>query len=348
MAPMTDRLLSEAGRAVGTARVIRHLAITRLLRSPYRDLVHRRIQTTVEDPDHQFVYDLFSAISDTPGQDTVLWAGRMLSGPTRFHVRGASQALQAMLVGGRLPIEVWRGLVPLLDEAWRRAEGDDDRREAIGTLCASLPPAVQAEFGAVTGVRPTPPRFPVRWSRSLDNVHYAFAVRTAREATSGLGHQEEPLLARLLFEGCFEPRGVRRSQAFWLVGFSAFAGAVKEAILRGLDDCPDDLTRARALQVASVCHAGAPVQDLDALLARPSRDEFVQVLKFVGRSGARLPDAALARGLAGDELTVRQTLYCLGMAGDARLGGLAGDPSQPPDVRRAAAWWLNEGSRILE
>jgi hypothetical protein len=347
MEPMTDRLLSESGRAVGTARITRHLALTRLLRSPYRDLVHGRIRAAVEDPGHQFVHDLFSVISDSPGRDTVLWAGRMLSGPTRFHVRGASQALQAMLVGGQLGVDVWRELVPHVEEAWRRAEGDADRCEALGTLCASLPPVVQAELGGVTGDRPTTPRSWVRWSRTSDNVHYAFALRIARAATSSLGHPEEPLLARLVFEGCFEPRGVRMAQAFWLVGFSAFAGAVKEAILSGLAHSPDDLTRARALQVASVCHAGEPVEQLGALLARPTRDEFLQVLKFVGRSGARLPDAALVRGLAADEQTVRQTLSCLGMAGDARLATIAEDPSHPEDVRRTATWWLKEGSRIL-
>ena len=60
-----------------------------------------------------------------------------------------------------------------------------------------------------------------------------------------------------------------------------------------------------------------------------------------------LPDASLAEGLAGDETSVRQTLYCLGMAGDARLRGLAGDASLPTTTRAAARWWLEQGSRIL-
>jgi hypothetical protein len=99
--------------------------------------------------------------------------------------------------------------------------------------------------------------------------------------------------------------------------------------------------------VATVCHSGEDVSGVDGLLDSRDDAEFVQAVTIVGRSGGALPTRSLTRGLSADETTVRQTVYCLGMAGDPRLAGIAEDPALPPTTRRAARWWIEQGSRVL-
>ena len=131
----------------------------------------------------------------------------------------------------------------------------------------------------------------------------------------------------------------------WLIAGSAFASAVMEASLAARDECPDQASRSALLRTATVCHQGESVAE-DLLNSHDPAD-FRLATTMIGRAGMALPDASLAEGLAGDESSVRQTLYCLGMAGDARLRGLAGDASLPATTRDAAGWWLEQGPRIL-
>ena len=150
-----------------------------------------------------------------------------------------------------------------------------------------------------------------------------------------------------MFEALFEPRGVRMSTSTWLLLTSPFAGALVRAIFEVRDDCPDPASRAAALRVAAVCHAGEDVPGVESLLDDQYPGDFAQATAIIGRAGQSLPDRVLTRGLAGDETTVRQTLYCLGMAGDQRLLGITQDERLPATTRRAARWWIEQGSRIL-
>lgn len=345
MEPLVHRLANEVGRSVATARFIRHEALGVLLQSPYGDVAGAVLRAHIEHPDHQNFYDLTSAISDRASLDLLHWAGTLLRSPSIFQVRGASYVLQAMLVAGGLSAQDWQELVPHLERAWREAGGDAARTTLLSQVGGALPPAVQARLRDARAVEPTPPQPSVAWSRSRHNEHYAFATSIARAACARRGHGEEPLLARLLFESFFEPRGVRMSMASWLVANSPFGDDLTLAILEALDSCPDEDTRPAALRVAALCNAGRDIPGVDTLLDDPA--DFVHGITMIGRSGMSLPADALERGLAGDETTVRQTLYCLGMAGDARLPGIAADPSRASTTRRAAGWWVAQGSRIL-
>lgn len=342
MEPLVHRLANEVGRGVATARFIRHEALGVLVNSVYGDLVDTVLRAAIEEPDHQNFYDLTSVISDRPSLDLMHWAGALLRSPSIFQVRGASYVLHGMLVGGGLSARDWAELVPHLEGAWH--EGDPARTTVLAQLGGALPPSAQA---GLRGVEPAPPRPSVTWSLSRHNVHYAFATSIARAACARRGHVEEPLLARLLFEAFFEPRGVRMSMASWLLAHSPFAGDLTHAILEARDTCPDHGTRAAALRVAAMCHTGEAIAGVGALLDSGDSADFVHATTIIGRSGQALPQEALERGLAGDETTVRSTLYCLGMAGDARLAGIAADPSHPVSTRRAAGWWVAQGARIL-
>ena len=347
MEPLVRQLAGEVGRGVAGARLVRHEAINILLESPYSALVTAVLRAAVDDPAHQNFYDLTSVLSDHPTDDLVRWAGGLLASPSIFQVRGGAYALQGMFVSGSRRVSDWRQLVPLLERAWYRGGADPARRTILTQVCRTLPNDVRAELGGTGVTAPTALQPPVAWSRTRSNVHYRFAASIAHEACTRLAHPDEPLLDRLVFEALFEPRGVRMSTSTWLLLTSPFAGALVRAIFEVRDDCPDPASRAAALRVAAVCHAGEDVPGVESLLDDQYPGDFAQATAIIGRAGQSLPDRVLTRGLAGDETTVRQTLYCLGMAGDQRLLGITQDERLPATTRRAARWWIEQGSRIL-
>ena len=347
MEPLVHRLTGEVGRGVAGARLTRHEAINILLESPYSLLVTDVLRSAVDDREHQNFYDLTSVLSDHPTDELVLWAGGLLSSPSIFQVRGAAYALQGMFVSGSRRVSDWRPLVPLLERAWSRADADAARIAILTQVCRTLPTDVRPELRDAGVAAPTALQPPVTWSRTRSNVHFRFAASVARTACVALGHPEEPLLERLLFEAFFEPRGVRMSTSTWLLMASPFSGALVRAIFDVRDDCPDPASRAAALRVAAVCHAGEDLPEVESLLENRHPGDFAQATAMIGRAGQSLPDQVLARGLAGDETTVRQTLYCLGMAGDSRLVEITQHETLPATTRRAARWWIEQGSRIL-
>lgn len=346
MTPQVHRLANEVGRGVGQARLLRHEALNQLLQSPYHDLVASVLRETADQPGHQNFYDLTSVLSDHPSPELLAWAAQRLASPSVFQVQGASYALQGMLVAGGLGLHHWRSMVPMLARAWSQAEGDAPRRATLAQVCRALPVVLQEE-ARDAGVVPPPPPPQAAWTRTRNNPQYAFAASIARAACRRLDHPEEPLLERLLFEACFETRGVRMASSTWSIAGSAFARAVMEASLAARDDCPDQASRSALLRTATVCHQGESVPEAEDLLDSHDPVDFRLATTMIGRAGMALRDSSLAEGLAGDESSVRQTLYCLGMAGDARLRSLAGDASLPATTRDAAGWWLEQGPRIL-
>jgi hypothetical protein len=260
--------------------------------------------------------------------------------------RGASYALQGMLVTGGLPVTDWERLLPQVEEAWHDDGVDATRRAMLTDLCAALPPAMQERIRRTCPVEPPAAPGPQAWSRSRSNAHYAFARSIASAACARLRHHEEPLLERLLFEAMFDPRGLRRSNApLWLAS-SPFARVLTPLLVERRGDGPDGASRPAALRTAVWCHGGEEVPDLDALLDSRDADGFEAAAAMSGRSGRRLPQDALEWGLAGSESTVRRTLQALAMAEDPRLAGLATDPRLAESTRDAARWWAGLGGPI--
>lgn len=347
MKPLVARLAREVCRGVSAARLIRVHALLRLLEGPYAELAAGVLRREVEDPDHQNFYDLTGVLSHHPTPETARWGCDLLRSSSIFQVRGGSYLLQGLMLVSGLSLQTWSDLVPQLERAWSQSVGDPARAEAVAQVASALPPSVQRQFSERSGLRPAPPRPPVTWSRSRGSVHYAFASAVAREACVRLGVPEEPLLARLLFEAFFEPRGVRRSLAGVYLAHSAFAGVLPRVLLDSLDEGPDPVSRTAALRVTAFCHTGLEPLPVEPLLDSGDDADLVPALTVMGRSGQSLPERAVARGLAGDEDLVRMTLYALGMAGDPRLEGLAADPGRSASTRRAARWWIERGPRIL-
>lgn len=343
MEPLVQQLTQEIGRCVTVNRWTRHEALNLLIDSPYGTLTLATMRHQVEDLDNQLIYDLTSVLSDHPSPDLTAWACRLLASPSLFHVRGASYVLQGMLVHGGLPLESWQKMAPLLRDAQVAAGGHEEKSAAVADVVGALPRTLHPDLRAA-GVRGSTKRTTVPWSRTRGNPHYLTATTIARAACQDLHQPDEPLLERLLFEACFETRGVRMSTSTWTILGSPYANAVARAIISH-HAWPDEECKAAAMRVAAAVNGGAPLPGVEALLDDEAL--FGAATIILGRSGGRLPDDALARGLAGDETTVRQTLYALGMAGDPRLAALAEEGTQPPAITRAARWWLARGGRVL-
>ncbi len=200
--------------------------------------------------------------------------------------RGASFALQSMLVSGGLRVEDWESLVPHFTSAWHDAEADATRRTVLTDLCAALPPPVQSQIRNTCRVEAEPPTGPQVWSRSRRSAHYGFARSIAGDACARRGHHEEPLLERLLFEAMFDPRGVRMSTS--------------ACLRRCLPVCPRPGAAARRRK-RSRTGRGEPVRRAagspcvvtparscrlaDPLLESGETTEFELAVMIVGRSG---------------------------------------------------------------
>lgn len=346
MAPYVRRLALELCRSVGPARFLRYEALLDLRRGAYGDLVVATVVEVLDEPGIQVVDDLVNMVAECPAREVVVWVGERLRHPSVLQVRAASYAIQGMLVTGGLELDDWRDLPAAFDRAWPTADADPLRRAALAELRGALPPPLQHQI--TSRERTTSPvTGPRVWTRSRRNLHYGFAAGLSRAVTTARGLPDDPMLARLLFESLFDPRGVRKSTSTMLLAASPFSCALVLVLLESRTGGPDDGTRAAAARVAAFCHLEEELPDLDSLLAADNPEEFRHALRFFGHAGRPLPDGAVERGLAGDEILVGQTMVALGLAGDHRLTLIAADPDVPEPTRAAAQWWLRHGSRIV-
>lgn len=346
MEPHVHRMAGELGRSIGTAERTRYEALALLRCSAYADVVDSVLREMILDPDVQVMSFLTSVLSENPTPALLHWAGEMLGHESTLVAHGASYALQSMLVVGGLRAGHWDDLVLHVTRAWRAA--DATRRAMLTQLCSALPPSVQAQIRATCPVEIEPPAGPRDFSRSRRNAHYAFARSIAAAACARVGHPEEPLLERLLFEAMFDPRGVRMVTSTFLIAASPLAGALVPLLVEGRERGPDDASREGALRVAAAVHGGEALSVVDPLLESADATEFELAAVMVGHSGRHLPQAILERGLSGDQTTVRRTLYGAGMAEDPRLVAIAADRRRTAATRRAARWWIDGGGRITE
>ena len=301
----------------------------------------------LREPGIQVVEDLVTAMAELPTPEVVAWNCDLLRHPSVFLVRAASYTVQSLLVDGGTGLDDWRDLPPAFDEAWCAADGDPARRDVLIQLRAALPAPLQERI-TVPPQPPPPGSRPRVWTRSRQNLHYAFATSVAHLVTSARGLPDDPMLARLLFESLFEPRGVRMSTATVLLAASPYAADLVRVLLAERTNGPDEATAPAASRVAAFCHVGDELPELGSLLESEDPAELPHLLRIFGDSGLPAPAEAVERGLAGDDLLVRSTLVALGLAGDPRLVGIAGDAGLPKSTRLAAEWWLGRGPRIVD
>lgn len=346
MEPQVRRLAHELVRSTDlVARFTRMEALSTLRCSEYADLVDSVLRGMILAPDAQNSWDLITVLAERPTPALLAWLGSLLRHDSAYLARGATYGLQGMLLLGGLPLEEWVGLLAQIEQAWLETT-DSARRAVLAQLWAALPDPVRARARQEVH-HECPAPGPTVWTRDRQNQHYVLAETLARAVTSRMQHPEEPLLARLLFEAMFDPRGVRMSNATYMLAFSPFAASLVHVLLEQRERLPDAGTRAAALRTASFSHAGEAPPGLEPLLASDDQVELQHVLTFYSRGTGPVPQVTLDRGLRGDEITVRRTLYCLGLTADPRLAAIAVDPTLPASTRGGARWWLEQGPRVL-
>ncbi len=347
MEPLVCRLSLELNRAVGTARFTRHQALGQLAGGAYGAVVEATVRAIVHDPAAQNFWDLVDVLGERATPSSLEWVATLLRDPSIYRMRGASYALQAMLVVGGLDLESWARALAHVQQACLDARADPERTAVLAQLCAAVPARLRALVPDASRPEHGEPQGPTVWSRSRRNLHYVLAESAARAACARRGQSEEPLLARLLFEAMFDLRGVRMSGATVLLAFSPFAADLVQVLLEERDTYPDEVSRTAALRVAAFCHVDGDLPGTTSLVASADPTEFQHALTMLSRGTQPLPRPALDRGLSGDEMTVRRTLCCLGMLGDPALAEVAADPSRPEEIRAGARWWADQGGRIL-
>ena len=342
------RLALELCRSVGLPRFVRYEALLALRRSPYDEVLAEVVGDVLRDPGLQVVDDLVNNVAELPTPAVVAWTARLLQDRSIYLVRAASYAIQSMFVTGGLDLDEWGELPPALDAAWSAAQDDPVRRETLSQLWAALPPPLRT---SVTGAgRPDAPAAagPRVWTRTRQNLHYEFATSLAHDVTARRDLPDDPLLTRLLFEAMFERRGVRMATSTVLLALSPLSTDLVSVLLARRTHGPDGSSAAAVARVAAFCHFSGDLPDgVDSLLSSTDPADFRHALTFLGRSAQPLAPETLARGLRGDELTVRSTLVALGLGGDPRLAEVAVDPAVPAATQGAAGWWLRNGSRVV-
>lgn len=347
MEPHVRRLGLELCRSVGLPRFLRYEALLGLRRSAYADMVLDVVMDTLSEPGIQVVDDLVNVMAELSSPNVIAWNCQLLRHPSIHLVRAASHAIQSMLVNGSTRPDDWADLPRNFAEAWRVADGDPVREGALGQLRAALPPPLEQRI-TVRSRPAAPGARPRVWTRNRRNLHYGFASYVAHAASSRRGLPDDPMLARLLFESMFDPRGVRMAIATVLLAGSPYAGDLVRVLLAERTNGPDEATAPAASRVAAFCHTGDELPELGSLLESEHPEELRHTLRIFGDSGQPAPAETVERGLAGDEVLVRSTLVALGLAGDPRLVTISGDSGLPKSTRQAAEWWLRHGTRIVD
>lgn len=343
MRPMVDRLLSEMGRSVGTAHVVRYEALTRLRCGPYADLVEAAVRDLVADPDTQVLYEAVSLVAELPTPRVLAWAGELLGHDSDRVAHGAMLAVENLRSVGGLPVAAWQRLVPDFLAAYRRA--DRGRRTELTELYKNLPAPVRRAVLAGLDAPLQPVRAPVDWTASRRNRHYAIASDLACKVCSDAAVPDQPMLARLLFEVLYDFRRPRVATSSFLLTAAPLEGLLLPRLLALVADGPDQATREGAAGAVTLVQSATETPDVLPWLASDDRRLVRCGLTAAAHGGVTVPEETL-RALLRDPGLRRHALYAAGMTAHPLLVTLSTDASVTSDVRAAAAWWLRSGGRV--
>ncbi len=346
MAPVLARLVEELVRSVGPAYTARYEAVAQLRSGPYVDLVEDVARDLVagEGPGPATI-NAFSALAEQPSRRFLAWCASLLEHPAPWAVAGGCAALEGMRgVGGGLDDADWEVVVdPLVRAPATYAGGPLGAR--LATLVRLLPPEVRRGVLARLEGPLTPVEEPRSWESGVANRQLSVCARLAADACERLDLEQQPLLARLLFELVYDFRSVRVTTSSLLLMATPFVEHLVPALLDLVDSPPDDHTARGALRAVHGLQVPTTSDRVADWLDRVAPWHDPRALSVAGNAGVPVPDGHRRVAAAGpDALTLVESL---GMAGHPDLRAVAGDPHLAPDVRGAARWWLRTGGRVV-
>ncbi|MFT4287301.1 hypothetical protein [Nocardioides sp.] len=344
--PLVSQLASELGRGLGAAYYCRYEALARLRCGLYADVVLDVVREQVLADGAQRPFDLMSAVSEHPTPELMTWFGELLLTSDSVPLfRATCLGIQNVRGVGGLGERDWSAMVPAYAEACRRYAEDEARGETLVNTLAACPPEFRRRVAALLDWPLPPQRRPRSWTADRRNVHFRYACEIAAEVARG--RPGEPMLARLVFELIFDFRAANAVTSAFLLGASVFAedlvAALESVSLHG----PDVTTRHGAGSAFGNLMLPPRTSDVEPWLS--SDDPVIQQtgLALAGYGGIRLDATRLRRYLGGGPNLAGRALFSAGMSEHPALADVARDTSLPRDIRQGAAWWLEEGGRVL-
>jgi hypothetical protein len=168
---------------------------------------------------------------------------------------------------------------------------------------------------------------------------------------------EDPMLVLLLDEMLFHPQAFHRFNATLLVRATPYRLPVARALAQ-------ELTQRAVLENGAIAPAmvntvallgdDATLRFLERLVLAPGVPAFIpeSAVWVLGHAAGRCDDAFWPKAIrrVGENLAnMRGIIYGLGLTRNlALLRACRRDPALPAGARRAAAWWLNIPTRILD
>ncbi|PUA81192.1 hypothetical protein C7S10_09125 [Nocardioides currus] len=344
-ASLLHRLVGEMDRSVASAYTTRYEALALMRCGPYGEVMLDVARERLAEPHVQFLADLMSAVGEHVSPDALAWCLELLRDPRDRVVTAACLGLENMASISGDP-DFWSPLVRPLLEIYNETEPDSEQWRWLSHVLRLVPPAELSP----APVRPVRALAPGAQSlvgmAGLHEAHWHESEVLARSVTSDLGLREQPMLARLVHDIVFGPHETRAVTGYMLLtALPDLAAAVADEVVHVVEAHPDPVIRDRAgRRLPAFTHA--PPDRLHRWVS--GRDERLRRvgLRVAGTSGVLLPDEVLIDAIRdGDTLAA---LAAAGLSGHALVARLADDESLAEDVRGAAAWWLRNGTRVVD
>ncbi|NPC97302.1 hypothetical protein [Nocardioides sp. zg-DK7169] len=349
--PLVRRLAGELGRSQGRAYPIRHEALALLRRSGYGAVVLEAVKDIVADPHAQMVGGPLSVLAEQPSSDAARWLATQLGDPRMQINVSAAVALEKMGQASPDP-EFWVPLVDLVAAAYETTEPGSQHWECVSHVLRLIPPDQRRR--RLAGWAP-PHRLSsvgvetLRAADDQDSAIWLECVERARAVCREVEVPYQPMLARLLFDSAFGPYDVRASTAFALLsGLPAITVPLHEQIAQIATEHTDPYVVLRARSRLSFSRLGAVPRTARTWVDHPDPVFRHIGLLLLGTAGEKPPERQVEEALRGDINAANAALQGLGMVGDPRLRTIVADDTLPQVVRDNAAWWLRNGTRVVD
>ncbi|GAB3789018.1 helix-turn-helix domain-containing protein [Nocardioides ungokensis] len=340
--PAVDQLLSEVSRSVFTAYVTRYEALSLLRCGQYGGLVLQAVRDYVDEPGAQVVAEALGVVAERADRPCLRLLVPHLASEDPVMLRGAVVGFQNLAsVGGLTPAD-WDQVVAPFVAAFN-AHADDERQWLLlSNLWHALPPSVRTATrpDLVRPVNPAPPT----WDPARLERHTTFCDRVTARVCDEVGIPHQPLLARLLFEAAFDPRGDRSWTATLLMMASPLRGPIAAAMSDAADHHEDPVVRAAARDLLTGLGHEASTKHALAWLDGGEPDLVAAALVELAHNRSRVPDDRLSAFLEEPDPVGRRALYYAGMMGRPALRRIAEDPAHR--LHEGARWWRRHGSVI--
>lgn len=340
--PLVDRLISEVSRSVFTAYLTRYEALALLRCGQYDGLVLQAARDYVEEPGNQVVAEAIGVATERADRRCLRLVTSKLASEDPGLLRGAAIGLENLAnVSGLRPAD-WDLVTEPFVTAYNARPDDESRRRLLSELWRALPAPVRAATEPRL-VRPVTPA-PRSWEPGHVERLVAFARRAASQICLDAGIPHQPMLARLVYEAAFDPRGNRRWTATLLLMASPFRDPVAARLAQAAERHDDVTVRdaSRELLVALGHESSTP--HAIAWLDDDSPDVVGGALVELAHTGIVLPDERLDALLELPDPVGRRALYYAGMSGHPSLARIAADPGHR--LAPGARWWQKHGTVV--